>query len=113
MLELSGFGRQRVTLQLGPEFHNLRKRPIASQIAHLAAAKREEFGYAGRRRRVFELPESESLDKLLGPQIPFFDLPTSMHTLYRGEAASLAPLLVYGGGDTDAGQGSRKPECTP
>ena len=113
MLELSWFGQQAVTLQLGDEFHYLRKRLIASQVAHVAPAKRQVLGRAGRSRRVLELLESEELDALVGPELPFLELPAYMDSLYRGEAAPLAPLLVYGGGESRAGLGTMEQRCTP
>jgi threonine dehydrogenase-like Zn-dependent dehydrogenase len=96
VLELSWYGRQSVTLQLGGRFHRERQRIVASQVGTLARAYRDQ-GRAARTLRVLELLAAEDLDALVQDTVPFAELPDFCARLYRGEALPPCPVVEYPG----------------
>lgn len=100
VLELSWYGDQRVTLDLGGRFHADRLRIVASQVGHVAPARRAA-GFAGRLREVVRLlasPAASALDGLLDTPTPFADLPARMTAIYQGQDRAIVPLIAYADG---------------
>ena len=95
VIELSWHGDQPVTLNLGGSFHHGRKRIISSQVSTLAAPVRDGRTLADRTRTVLALLGEESLDRLLGPELAFSELPEFMGKLYKGNQAGWLPVVNY------------------
>lgn len=94
VLELSWYGSRSVLLQLGTSFHHQRKRIVASQVATIAPSHRAA-GRAARTAQVFGLLADDRLDTLLGPPIPFLQLPQFFARLCRGEVSEPCPVVAY------------------
>ncbi|MDX1477692.1 MAG: hypothetical protein R3301_08275, partial [Saprospiraceae bacterium] len=77
VVELSWYGGDATTLQLGGEFHSLRKRLISSQVSRIPAHQRARWDHDRRKQKVFDL--------LADPQ---YDAHIT-HTISLAEAASL------------------------
>jgi len=93
--ELSWYGEDAVTVQLGGSFHHQRKRIQASQVASVAPSHRQA-GYGARAERVLQWLADERLDALHGDAIPFDGLPQAMADVYAGTARDVCPVVRYG-----------------
>lgn len=94
VVELSWYGDDAVSLQLGGAFHSERKRLVSSQVGAVAPSHRRD-GFGGRRSAVLELLRDERLDALLGDPVPFDRAPETFAALYRSELDELCPLFTY------------------
>lgn len=101
VLELSWYGDQRVSLDLGGRFHADRLRIIASQVGHVARSQRAAGSGARLREvlRLLSLPQAGALDALLGTPTPFAELPARMAAIYQGVDRDIVPLVAYGRGE--------------
>lgn len=95
VIDLSWYGWQPVTLDLGGSFHFDRKRIIASQVAAVAPARRATHGPRERLAEVLELLARPELDALPSAPVPFTDMPAFMARVYRGDPVPAAPLIAY------------------
>ena len=95
VIDLSWYGDRRVCLELGRSFHYDRKRIIASQVSTLAAPVRAAMSLAGRTELILELLVDRGLDAMIGPLVPFADLPGFMEKLYGGHTPGLCPVVTY------------------
>lgn len=95
VVELSWYGTRTVTLDLGGGFHYDRKRILASQVAHVAPAKRATHGPTERLAEVLELLEDTELDNLISRAIPFARLPDVMRSIYDGSCRDVHPIVSY------------------
>jgi len=95
VIELSWYGQQRVSLELGSSFHGLRKHIQASQVGAIAPAMRPTHGFAERLADVLELLDEPALDRLLSPPFPFDEMPALMSELYAGRSPAPLPLIAY------------------
>ncbi len=95
VLDLSWYGTRPVTLDLGSTFHWQRKSIVATQVAHVAASKRDCTTCSDRMTEVLRLLDCCELDGLLPEPIAFADLPEFMASLYRGEGTVPVPLIRY------------------
>jgi hypothetical protein len=94
-IELSWYGTQSVSLQLGGSFHYQRKQIIASQVSAIAQPKRSLIDYSQRKEQVLGLLGDATLDILLQPAIAFLELPTFMSLLYQRQVHPVSPLVEY------------------
>lgn len=94
-IELSWYGNQPVSVQLGGSFHYQRKRIIASQVSHIAQPVRSNIDFRQRKEQVLQLLTDEVVDILLDPVIPFRDLPKFMSLLYQYKVHPISPLVKY------------------
>ena len=94
VLDLSWYGDQSVTLQLGDSFHYQRKRLSASQVSTVAGSHRA-LGFSARSIAVMKLLEDPQLDALLGSEIAFADLPQAFAAIYAGQSSALCPVVNY------------------
>ncbi len=94
VLELSWYGDQSVTLQLGHSFHYQRKRIVASQVSTVASSHRS-LGYPARATEVMKLLADSQLGALLGNEIAFADLPETFASIYAGQSSVLCPVVNY------------------
>jgi threonine dehydrogenase-like Zn-dependent dehydrogenase len=99
ILELSWFGAACPSLPLGAAFHHRRLRLISSQVGSVSPALRGRRSHAERLALALSLLEDARLDALLGPVIPFAELPRRITALLDpppGAAQPLCPLVSYG-----------------
>lgn len=92
IVELSWFGDRPVTLPLGGAFHAQRLRIIASQVGHVARARRASVDYARRRALALEALADPRFDRLLGPRLAFDALPAELPALL--ETNPIPPHIV-------------------
>lgn len=95
VVELSWYGMKPVSLQLGTSFHYDRKRIISSQVSTVSHTRRGHDDFRQRTDRVLDLLANSTLDRILGPFIPFTALPEAMARLYKGEHLGLHPVITY------------------
>lgn len=86
LVEASWYGDRPVTVPLGSCFHPHRLRLISSQVGMVAASFRPRWTLSRRLDKALSLLADPVLDRLLGPDIAFADLPAAMEGL-----ASLPP----------------------
>jgi 2-desacetyl-2-hydroxyethyl bacteriochlorophyllide A dehydrogenase len=92
IVEMSWFGDRPVTLPLGGAFHAQRLRIVASQVGHVARAKRATIDYARRRALALEALAHPRFDRLLGPTLAFDAMPAELPALL--ETNPLPPHIV-------------------
>lgn len=75
IIELSWYGKRKISLQLGSSFHYNRKQIISSQVSSIPKKMQDKWDFAKRKQYVFKLLESEIYDAYISPVIPFEDSP--------------------------------------
>jgi threonine dehydrogenase-like Zn-dependent dehydrogenase len=95
VVELSWFGDREVALGLGGRFHSRRLTIRASQVGHVAPARR---GTTSRRARLAEalaLLADPRLDALITEEVAFADLPAALPRLLAPDAPGTATRVRY------------------
>lgn len=95
VVAVSWYGTEPARLALGGTFHSRRKRILSSQVSRIPGALQPRFDRARRTALVFRLLESPELDRLMGPRVPFAELPKAYETLVGRTPEGLSPLIVY------------------
>lgn len=95
IVEMSWFGDRPVTLPLGGAFHAQRLRIIASQVGHVARAKRSSTSYARRRALALEALADPRFDRLLGPRVAFDTLPDKLPALLEDNPMPPHIVVTY------------------
>jgi threonine dehydrogenase-like Zn-dependent dehydrogenase len=98
ILELSWFGATRPALALGAAFHHRRLRLLSSQVGHVSPAMRGRRSHAERLALALALLDDPRLDALLGPFVPFAELPARIGALLDpppGAPQPLCPIVTY------------------
>ncbi len=98
VVEASWFGDRQATLPLGEAFHAKRLSLISSQVGAVAGAMRGRRSHAQRMALALSLLADARLDALLGPDIPFAELPARMSALLlpaEGTPQPLCPVVTY------------------
>jgi NADPH:quinone reductase-like Zn-dependent oxidoreductase len=98
ILELSWFGAARPALPLGAAFHHRRLRLLSSQVGHVSPAMRGRRSHAERLALALALLDDPRLDALLGPFVPFAELPARIGALLDpppGAPQPLCPIVTY------------------
>jgi 2-desacetyl-2-hydroxyethyl bacteriochlorophyllide A dehydrogenase len=75
IIELSWYGTQSVTLQLGADFHQQRKQLISSQVGHIPFYKSARWDFKRRKELVFKLLENPLFDQHISHEIKFEETP--------------------------------------
>lgn len=99
IVELSWFGDREVALPLGAAFHPRRLRLVSSQVGSVSPAMRARRTHAERMALALSLLDDSRLDALLGPFIPFRDLPARIGAVLDpppGSPQPLCPVVLYG-----------------
>ena len=94
-IELSWYGSETVSIQLGASFHYQRKQIISSQVSSIAKCKRQLIDFQQRKEMILSLLADDSLDILLEPVLSFQDLPKFMTLLYNRKVEAISPLIEY------------------
>ncbi|WP_163648556.1 zinc-binding alcohol dehydrogenase [Modicisalibacter sp. 'Wilcox'] len=87
LVEMSWYGRQRVSLPLGEAFHARRLTLLSSQVGSVAPARRARWSHRRRLGLALELLADPRLDALIEAESPFADLPELMPRLARARGA--------------------------
>lgn len=98
ILEASWFGDAEPALPLGAGFHQKRLQILSTQVGSVSPAMRGRRAYADRMALALALLDDASLDALLGPVVPFAELPASMSALLdppAGAPQPLCPIIRY------------------
>ncbi|MBX6373957.1 MAG: zinc-binding alcohol dehydrogenase [Acetobacteraceae bacterium] len=100
IVEASWFGDREPALPLGEAFHARRLSLVSSQVSAVAAPMRARRTHAERLALALALlGEDSRLDALLGPSVPFKELPDAMGRLLEpaapGRPAPLCPVITY------------------
>ncbi|MDB5379261.1 MAG: dehydrogenase [Rubritepida sp.] len=98
ILEASWFGDAEPALPLGAAFHQKRLQLISTQVGSVSPAMRGRRASADRMALALSLLDDIRLDALVGPAVPFAELPSSMSALLdppAGAPQPLCPIILY------------------
>ncbi|MEM9277847.1 MAG: zinc-binding alcohol dehydrogenase [Pseudomonadota bacterium] len=95
IIEMSWYGENPVSLNLGGAFHSKRLKILSSQVGTIASAKRNKLDYAGRMQQAITLLDDPRLDTLLGSAIDFHDLPNHLHDIFSPQSDVLCQVIEY------------------
>lgn len=95
VVELSWFGGNPVTLDLGGHFHSQRLRIRSSQVGQIATPRRATTDYRERMRRALDLLRDPRFDALITEEVAFLDLPEALPRLLAPGAAGIATRITY------------------
>jgi 2-desacetyl-2-hydroxyethyl bacteriochlorophyllide A dehydrogenase len=93
VIELSWYGTDAVTVNLGAAFHSRRLRIISSQVGHVAPSQRSRIKHRDRLERALSLLDDPALDVLVSASVPFQDLPDALPRIWS--SATLPPVVCY------------------
>lgn len=96
IIEMSWYGQNPVTLDLGGAFHSRRLRIISSQVGTIARSRREKLGHSERMQNALSLLEFDKLDLLLEKPVEFNTLPGHLADILAPCADRLCQLVKYG-----------------
>jgi threonine dehydrogenase-like Zn-dependent dehydrogenase len=95
VLEMSWYGDQPVTVNLGGAFHSRQIRLQSSQVGHVSASRRPRWNYARRLSAALALLNDARLDVLLAPAVLFNDLPAQLPKILGPGNSILCQLIQY------------------
>ena len=98
VVEASWFGDASPELPLGEAFHAKRLSLVSTQVGAVAPAMRGRRTHGDRLALALSLLDDARLDALLGPDIPFADLPARIGSVLSprpGEPQPLCPVVTY------------------
>lgn len=98
IVEASWYGDKDVALPLGEAFHAKRLSIVSTQVGAVAPAMRGRRVFGDRLALALSLLDDPRLDALLGPGIPFKDLPQSLGMVLSppiGAPQPLCPFVTY------------------
>jgi threonine dehydrogenase-like Zn-dependent dehydrogenase len=98
IVEASWFGDAEPALPLGAAFHQKRLQLISTQVGSVAPAMRGRRAYADRMALALALLDDPRLDALVGPAVPFAELPAALPALLdppAGAPQPLCPIILY------------------
>jgi threonine dehydrogenase-like Zn-dependent dehydrogenase len=93
VIELSWYGTNAVTVNLGDAFHSQRLKIISSQVGHVAPSHRSQITRRERLQRAIELLDDPALDALVEKDIAFADLPAAFPEIVS--SSELPPVVRY------------------
>lgn len=98
ILEASWFGDREPALPLGGAFHQKRLRLLSTQVGSVSPALRGRRSHGERMALALSLLDDARLDALLGPFVPFAELPARIGALLdppAGAPQPLCPIVTY------------------
>ncbi|MCF8236669.1 MAG: zinc-binding alcohol dehydrogenase [Saprospiraceae bacterium] len=95
IVEMSWYGDQKVSLEMGASFHYKRNQIFSSQVSHLAIPARPQFDHQRRKDLVFQLLADENLQSYLGECIPFDKSPSFFDDLRKQPFSGLNAYFSY------------------
>jgi NADPH:quinone reductase-like Zn-dependent oxidoreductase len=97
LIELSWYGDQPVSVDLGADFHARRLSIRASQVGAVAAARRSRRSHADRLALALDRLRDPVFDALISGHGRFAELPLIMNRLAAGELGGLCHVVDYAG----------------
>jgi threonine dehydrogenase-like Zn-dependent dehydrogenase len=100
ILEASWFGDREPALPLGGAFHQKRLRLLSTQVGSVSPALRGRRTHGERMALALSMLDDARLDGLLGPFVPFEELPARITALLdppEGAPQPLCPIVTYRG----------------
>ncbi len=96
VIELSWYGKKKITLSLGSEFHYNRLSLISSQVSLIPIKKRDEYDYLKRKQLAYEWLKHDAYDNLIEPPIPFKEAPNFFAQLRKNKQGNgLIYIIKY------------------
>ncbi len=95
VVELSWYGDRPVAAPLGEQFHVRRLKLVASQVGHVAAARRSRRSARDRMALALDLLSDPVFDCLLTGSSRFEELPDVMATLAKNPGDTLCHVITY------------------
>ncbi|MEK6476594.1 zinc-binding alcohol dehydrogenase [Catalinimonas sp. 4WD22] len=95
VIEMSWYGEQEVSLQLGRSFHYQRKQIISSQVSHIPVKKQHRWDYQRRKAVVMELLKNPEYDQYIGASVAFDKAPELFNKIRKGELSALSWVIDY------------------
>lgn len=95
VIELSWFGDRPVPVMLGGAFHSRRLTIRASQVGHVAPARRATTTHRDRLAEALALLADARLDRLITGEVAFTDLPREIPRLLAPDAPGIATRIRY------------------
>ncbi|MFQ6607493.1 MAG: zinc-binding alcohol dehydrogenase [Fidelibacterota bacterium] len=95
VIELSWFGNQTVSLELGGTFHSHRKKIISSQVSLLPSRMKSRWDLVRRKKLVFTLLKDRRFDEHITGTISFTGLPRFFDKLGARRVEGLSFLVDY------------------
>lgn len=95
IIEMSWYGAKPVSLQLGGAFHSRQLTIAASQVGHVAPARRAAFTHRDRLALALSLLDDPALDTLVAGDIAFDEVPGRLSEIFSHSTTGLAPVIRY------------------
>jgi len=93
VVEMSWYGTNPVTVNLGGAFHSRRLRIVSSQVGHVAPSHRNQLKHKDRMERAIAMLDDERLDVLVADDVNFEDLPSTLPKIWS--SSDLPPIVRY------------------
>lgn len=93
IIEISWYGRNPVTMNLGGAFHSHRLKIISSQVGHVAPLHRSQLKHKDRLERAIAMLDDDRLDELVADAVDFEDLPSMLPKIWS--SSDLPPIVRY------------------
>lgn len=93
VIEMSWYGTNPVTVNLGGAFHSRRLKIISSQVGHVAPSHRNQLKHKDRMERAIAMLDDERLDVLVADDVSFEDLPSMLPKIWS--SPDLPPIVRY------------------
>jgi threonine dehydrogenase-like Zn-dependent dehydrogenase len=96
IVELSWYGAQKVSVELGGPFHSRRLKLVSSQVGKISPSRRIRWDYARRLAGALRLLEDPRLDVLVADEIAFADAVRRVPEVLAPGATGIAPVINFG-----------------
>ncbi|SFV32560.1 2-desacetyl-2-hydroxyethyl bacteriochlorophyllide A dehydrogenase [Hyphomicrobium facile] len=93
VIEMSWYGTNPVTVNLGGAFHSRRLKIISSQVGHVAPLHRNQLKHKDRLERAIAMLDDDRLDALVADAVNFEDLPSALPKIWS--SSDLPPIVRY------------------
>ncbi len=95
IIELSWYGNQPSTIQLGGTFHQQRKQLISSQVAYLPPGHRGRWDYQRRKELIFNLLKMPIFKHHISQTLKFADVPKFFNAIRADTISELGVCIDY------------------
>ena len=95
VVEMSWYGEQATSVELGGPFHSRRLKLLSSQVGKISASRRIRWDFARRLEAALKLLDDPALDALVTEAIPFADAAKLLPERLGSSASGIAPVIDY------------------